>query len=545
MTSPSTWVAGDFRRLAAVSTPLRRHRSITHLVVAVTALALAVVFAMPNTPIIKAGLITTPRVESILPANVGVGVASADGVVLNFPGPMDRDAVRGALRLTPRTDVSFLWNADSTTLALVPTVRWATDQRYVIHVPAGTALADRRQLAADWRASFTTQTAPRVVGLAITEVSGTPSADIPTVVQEVLASSGDRDAISSAPGDVAPDASAATGIGLTFSAAMDHTATENAFLITPSVSGAFTWQGTTLWFAPDQRLVPGVRYAISVAGARDADGIRVGGDTSFSFATRPSAQAMTVSPGIWASGVTGQTVTIGFSQPMDRDATAAAFSLADTISGQLVAGQIAWSADSRSLTFSAEGGFTAGHEFVASLGAGARDADGNSVSIAWQFSTPAPAPTYTPYTPYTPVPATPGSSDMVQYALNQLNSARASYGFAPLTLDPAISAIAYAHAADMLANGYFSHDALDGTTYKQRLTNAGISYGWSGENACYLGYGGGVQATLDWCHAAFWSEPYPGGGNHKDNILHPNYRRVGIGIATGSNKVIVVWDFTD
>jgi uncharacterized protein YkwD len=524
-----------------VGTPLLRHRSITHLVVAVTALAVAVVFAIPNAPTIKAGLITTPRVDSILPANVGVGVASAEGVVLQFPGPMDRAAVGAALRISPGTDVSFLWNADSTTLALVPTVRWATDQRYVIQVPAGTALADRRQLAADWRASFTTQTAPRVVSLAITEVSGTASADIPTVVQEVLASSGDRDAGGTAPDDMAPDASAATGIGLTFSAAMDHTATENAFLISPSVPGAFAWQGTTLWFAPDQRLVPGLRYAISVAGARDADGIRLGGDTSFSFATRPTAQAVTVSPGIWASGVTGQTVTIGFSQPMDREATAAAFSLADTISGQLVAGQIAWSADSRSLTFSAEGGFTLGHEFVATLGAGARDADGNPVSISWSFSAAAPARTYT----YSPVPASPGSSDMVQYALNQLNSARASYGIAPLALDAALTAVAYGHAADMLANGYFSHDSLDGTTYKQRLTNAGISYGWSGENACYLGYGGGVQATLDWCHSGFWSEPYPGGGNHKDNILNTHYRRVGIGIATGSNKVYVVWDFTD
>lgn len=544
MTSPSTRVAGDFRRLAAVGTPLLRHRSITHLVVAVTALAVAVVLAIPTAPLIKAGLIVAPRVESILPANVGVGVPSAQGVVLHFPGPMDRAAVRTALRLAPSTDVSFLWNSDSTTLALVPRVRWAPDQRYVIQVPAGTALADRRALAADWRASFTTQTAPRVVSLAITEVSGTPSADIPTVVQQVLASGGDRGAGSrAATDDVAPDASAATGIGLTFSAAMDHSATENAFWITPSVPGAFQWQGTTLWFAPDQRLAPGVRYAISVAGARDADGIRVGGDTSFSFATRPSAQAMTVSPAIWASGVTGQTVTIGFSQPMDRDATAAAFSLTDTISGQPVAGQISWNEDSRSLTFSAEGGFTLGHEFVANLGAGARDADGNPVSISWQFSTAAPARTYAPT--YTPVPATPGSSDMVQYALNQLNSARASYGFAPLTLDSALTAVAYGHAADMLANGYFSHDSPDGTTYKQRLTNAGISYGWSGENACYLGYGGGVQATLDWCHAAFWSEPYPGGGNHKDNILHPNYRRVGIGIATGSNKVIVVWDFTD
>jgi uncharacterized protein YkwD len=533
-----------------VGTLLLRHRSITHLVVAVTALAVAVVLAIPTAPLIKAGLIPAPQVESILPANVGVGVPSAEGVVLHFPGPMDRAAVSAALRLAPRTDVSFLWNADSTTLALVPRVRWATDQRYVIQVPAGTALADRRALAADWRASFTTQTAPRVVSLAVTGVSGTPSADIPTVVQQVLASSGDRDAgLSAATDDMAPDASAATAIGLTFSAAMDRSATEKAFWITPSVAGAFQWQGTTLWFAPDQRLAPGVRYAISVAGARDADGIRVGGDTSFSFATRPSALAMTVSPGIWASGVTGQSVTIEFSQPMDRDATAGAFSLIDTISGQPVAGQMSWSEDSRSLTFSAEGGFTLGHEFVANLGAGARDADGNPVSISWTFSTAAPARTYTPVSatpvPATPVPATPGSSDMVQYALNQVNAGRASYGLAPLTLDSALTAVAYGHAADMLANGYFSHDSLDGTTYKQRLTNAGISYGWSGENACYLGYGGGVQATLDWCHAAFWSEPYPGGGNHKDNILNPNFRRVGIGIATSSIKVIVVWDFTD
>jgi uncharacterized protein YkwD len=540
LTSPSTRVAGDFRRLAALGTPLRRHRSITHLAVAVTALAVAVVLSIPAAPLIKAGPITAPRVESILPANVGVGVPSAEGVVLHFPGPMDRAAVSAALRLAPRTDVRFLWNSDSTTLALVPKVRWATDQRYLIQVPAGTALADRRALAADWRASFTTQSAPRVVGLAVTGVSGTPSADIPTVVQQVLASTGDRGAgPSAATNDAAPDASAATAIGLTFSAAMDHSATEKAFWITPSVPGAFQWQGTTLWFAPDQRLAPGVRYAISVAGARDADGIRVGGDTSFSFATRPSAQAMTVSPAIWDSGVTGRTVTIGFSQPMDRDATAAAFSLTDTTSGQPVVGQVAWSADARSLTFSAGGGFTEGHTFVANLGAGALDADGNPVSISWQFSTAGPARTYTP------VPATPGSSDMVQYALNQLNSARASYGIAPLTLDPAISAVAYGHAADMLANGYFSHDSLDGTTYKQRLTNAGISYGWSGENACYLGYGGGVQATLDWCHAAFWSEPYPGGGNHKDNILNTRYGRVGIGIATGASKVIVVWDFTD
>jgi uncharacterized protein YkwD len=134
---------------------------------------------------------------------------------------------------------------------------------------------------------------------------------------------------------------------------------------------------------------------------------------------------------------------------------------------------------------------------------------------------------------------------MAQYALNQINAARAQYGRAPLALNSTITAVAYGHAADMLAYNYFSHTSRNGMTYRQRLTAGGVSYGYSGENICYLGGGGGIQATLNWCHAQFWAEPYPGGGNHKDNILSPNYRRIGIGIASGGGKVYVVWDFTD
>lgn len=544
MISPSTRVEGGFRRLAVVvAPPLRRHRAATHLVTTITALAVAVVFALPTAPIIQAGLRTAPREGSILPANLGAGVPATDGVVLQFPGPMDREAVRSSLGLVPATQVGFLWSADSTVLTLVPWARWATDQRYVIHVPAGTVMADGGALTADWRASFTTQTAPRVVSLAVSGVTGTPTADTPIAIQQVMASTGIPDAaLSAATDDVAADASAASAIGLTFSAAMDQAGTEEAFRITPAVTGAFSWLGTTLWFTPDQRLTAGVRYAISVAGARDADGARLGGDTNFSFTTRPGSQALTVDPPIGASGVSSQTVTISFSQPMDRDATAAAFVLADTVTGAQIAGQFTWSADARTLTFTAGETLAEGRTYVARLDPGARDVDGNPVGINWQFTTAGPARSFVA----APAPpAASAGSDMVQYALNQLNAARASYGFAPLSLDSAISAVAYGHAAEMLAYGYFSHDSLDGTTYKQRLTNGGISYGWSGENQCYLGYGGGVQATLDWCHAQFWAEPYPGGGNHKDNILNPNFRRVGIGIAVGSNKVYVVWDFTD
>ena len=545
MTSPSTPVAGDFRRLAERAAshvaPLRRHRAITHVVTAATALAVAVAVAIPAAPAIRAGLLTAPREGSILPANVGVGIATASSVVLRFPGPMNEADVSAHLGLAPRTDYVARWSADGQTLTLLPRTRWATDERYAVYVPAGTAMADGGALAADWRAAFTTQTAPRVVDLQVTTAPGTPTADTPIVIQEVMASVGSATSETTpATDDVAPDASAATVIGMTFSAAMDPIATELAFRISPAVSGSFRWEGTTMWFTPDQRLAAGSRYAINLVGARDADGNRLGGDTSFSFETRAGSRAVTVTPAIGARGVTGKTVTIRFSEPMDTAATGAAFRLNGARSGQRVAGTVAWSADGQTLTFNASSGLLAGGTYVASLASGALDADGNPVSASWRF-TMAGGATRT----FTPTAAVPANGDMVVYALNQVNAARAAYGLAPLTLDPAISAVAYGHAYDMLVNGYFSHDSLDGTTYKQRLTAGGISYGYSGENQCYLNGGGGVKPTLDWCHAQFMAEPYPGYANHKGNILSTHFRRIGIGIAVGGSKVIVVWDFTD
>ena len=136
------------------------------------------------------------------------------------------------------------------------------------------------------------------------------------------------------------------------------------------------------------------------------------------------------------------------------------------------------------------------------------------------------------------------SSSLAGYALNQVNAARAAYGFAPLVLDAGISAVAYAHAYDQAVNGYFSHYGQNGSTRESRLRAGGVSFGWSGENQCYH-VGMSQQATLNWCHAQFMAEPYPGQWNHIANILNPNAHRMGVGIATVGGKTVITWDFTD
>jgi uncharacterized protein YkwD len=509
--------------------------------VAATALAVAVGVAIPTAPTTKASPQPPLRQESILPANIGIGVPSAEPVTLTFPAPMDRAAVADALGLAPATDVSLLWSADSSSVALVPSPRWAVDERYVVHVPAGTATATGSALAADWRASFTTQAAPQVFRLRLDGVLE-PATDIPIERQEVMAAGGYPDSATSAlSDDLQPDTSAGTRIGVTFSATMSASATETAFHIEPAVAGTFAWEGTTLWFTPTERLAGGTRYTVTVAGARDVEGNPLGGDSSFSFTTRAKAQALTVSPQINATGVgSAASVVISFSHPMATAPTGSAFSLTDAATGRPVVGTVTWSPDGVVMTFDPTAALPAGRQFTAAVSSAARDADGNPVTISWRFRTAGGVARASG--PGVPVAA--GSADMQVYALNQVNAGRAAYGLAPLVLDPAISAVAYNHAADMAAYGYFSHTSRNGVTYRQRLTAGGISYGWSGENICYLG-GASIQATLNWCHAQFWAEPYPGGGNHKDNILGSHYRRLGVGIAIGGGRVYVVWDFTD
>jgi len=243
---------------------------------------------------------------------------------------------------------------------------------------------------------------------------------------------------------------------------------------------------------------------------------------------------------------------MSFSQPMDRTATTRALRIVDTATGAAVSGKVTWDATSTRVAFTPNQPFAAGTTFSVTLAKGARDADGNAISANWSFSTKvAPATFAQPLAqpgarvsaPSIP-PAAPATS-LAGYALNQVNAARAAYGFPPLVLDAGLSAAASSHAMDQAVNNYFSHTGRDGSSRETRLARAGVSWDWwTGENQCYL-VGQSQQATLNWCHQQFMAEPYPGYWNHINNILNPNARRMGVGIAQVGGKIVIVWDFAD
>jgi uncharacterized protein YkwD len=522
---------GNRAPFASLSYQLRRHRAITRSLVA--ALSLSIAAAVSAGGAAQAGLTTIlPPPTSILPVGIGAGIGTSQPVTMAFTHAMDAASVEAALSIGPSHPVHLAWSDEGRELRVVPDGLWSPDTRYALVVGGTARTAAGALLGSPARFGFTTQTAPRISDFSLHYVAETeaPAAALHATETD----------LPGPPPDTASGVSATTSIEIGFSAPMNRTEVEGAFVLSPAAPGIFRWDGSTLTFTPIERLTSGARYAVSLVGVHDRVGNPLGGDASFSFTTRAGAQLVQSTPKADATKVSAKQIGLWFSQPVDPATVAAALRVTDRSTGAKLTGKTSWNASDTQLVFTPAHALAGGHRFDVSLADGAVDADGNAVTASLTFSTQAAVAARARIS--APGPA----SSLVGYALNQVNAARAAYGLRPLVLSSAISAVSNAHAWDMLKNNYFSHTSLDGRTREDRLRNAGISFGWSGENICYSNNAArSPTEVLNWCHAQFMSEPYPGYDNHIGNILGTHYTRIGIGIAVSGSKVYVVWDFTD
>ena len=552
----------------SLGTLLSSHRAVTRVSLAALSFTFILAFSQQTT-VTQAGPESAPVVpESLLPLNVGIGVPTGDSVTIAFDGAMNPGSVEEALQVLPAQSVELAWNESLDQLTVAPAERWRTDESYLVVIGESALRTDGQLLSNAVRHSFTTQTAPTVADFQVRladDIAAGPEPD--EVAQEKISATLDADALSAdfdagshPPTMTAEDVSASSAITVSFSEEMNTADVEDQFKISPQVDGDLAWDGGSLVFSPSERLEPGSRYTISLIGSHDRTGNLIGGKENFSFIVQPGAQVTKSSPLENETDVEPATVELWFSQPMDPEASNEAFGLTDTTNGALVGGNISWNKAGTQMVYTPDDPLVGGRKFSVSFDGGARDADGNRVDVSLSFTTkaapvaeaPARAPTSDRSAPAqapapAPAPVVPAAApatSLAGYALNQVNAARAAYGFAPVVLDAGVSAVASSHAMDQAQNGYFSHTGANGSTRESRLRAGGVSFGWSGENQCYH-IGMSQQATLDWCHSQFMSEPYPGHWNHIANILNPNARRMGVGIATVGGRTVITWNFVD
>jgi len=117
--------------------------------------------------------------------------------------------------------------------------------------------------------------------------------------------------------------------------------------------------------------------------------------------------------------------------------------------------------------------------------------------------------------------------------LHDINALRVADGLTALDSDARLGAVAKAHAEDMIARGYFGHATPEGKDPFNRIATAGIPFGYAGEN---LGTG---EDERDAEARLYRSLP------HRENMLEPHYRAIGVAVYATYRGVVVVEDFID
>jgi len=103
------------------------------------------------------------------------------------------------------------------------------------------------------------------------------------------------------------------------------------------------------------------------------------------------------------------------------------------------------------------------------------------------------------------------------------NVQRTENGLSPVTENSTLDAAALAKGNDMLAKGYWAHFAPDGTTPWSFFLKFGYRYSYAGENLA-RDFQDAPSAVTAWMNSP----------SHRENMLNPNYRDIGIGVVEGN-----------
>jgi len=122
--------------------------------------------------------------------------------------------------------------------------------------------------------------------------------------------------------------------------------------------------------------------------------------------------------------------------------------------------------------------------------------------------------------PYT-VADPPPRPDLEAQMLELVNRERKAAGLSALAADPELTQVARLHSTDMFRRGYFAHVTPENESPFDRIQRAHIRFSTAGENLA-------LAPSLQIAHTGLMKSP-----GHRENILRPEFGRVGIGIMDG------------
>jgi uncharacterized protein YkwD len=457
---------------------------------------------------------------------------------IQFTKPMNEGSVEGALRIDPKVDVEFRWDATGQMLSLVPNPHWEPTTNYQISVSNAAADQEGLGLSTPVQTSFQ---------------SGSLTAGTITATRMV--------------GDLT---SPTTAFQVTFTRPVKLGTVLVSLGISPrldvSIVGDDPTDGASQVFTmtPRSALETDTTYLVTMAvGGVDVSGSALQYVAPLQIHTLATPAVQTFKP---ASGTTtkdpNQPISLRFTIAMDEKSTESALTV--LANGRAVAGSTSWSEEGTVLSFTPRRSFAIGASVAVKLSTAARSTGGLHVAAATSatFLIAVPRSRAIKYTTSTiPVTGGQGTSsapykDMERFYLSLMNCTRTggwvtSSGECStqtrhtlpaqgaLALDDGISNnVSRSYAARLADSGLLTHN-LGGTTAPGRLAAAGYGGGSWGENIASPGNSGQSGMILV---ETFYQNESGCRCAHYYNIMNRYFHRVGIGIWV-SRGVRLVIDF--
>lgn len=123
-----------------------------------------------------------------------------------------------------------------------------------------------------------------------------------------------------------------------------------------------------------------------------------------------------------------------------------------------------------------------------------------------------------------PIESGSRSTSVIQEVVNIVNHERSRAGLSPLRMHSQLNAAAQAHSNDMARNNFMGHTGSDGSSMGDRIKRHGYNFRTAGENVA-AGQRSPQDVMRSWMNS-------PG---HRQNILNPNFRDIGVGYAQGGS----------
>jgi hypothetical protein len=183
----------------------------------------------------------------------GNNVLVRTNITVTFNEPMNTGSFENGIVLAPEVNGSYRWEGN--TLILTPDEDMKYSTEYFVTV--GIGLSDVAGNPIENLFFFTFITEPDTYPPSV--ISHSPSGD---------------------------EVDINLNLTVTFSEAMNHSSVENAFSISPSVLGSFSWNGTTLIFSPSEFINNTVYTATIGIQAKDVTGNFLSEPYQFSFTTK-------------------------------------------------------------------------------------------------------------------------------------------------------------------------------------------------------------------------------------------------------------------